>query len=141
MNPPCREGGFSLVEILIVLAIVALMSAVAVPLYDGHLRRARRAEARAALLQAAHHLEREATATGAYPAGALPAGLSDAAGGHYRITRAAPESELDGALRFTLRATPLGAQTRDDCGTFTLSSTGERGLLGNRASVSDCWHR
>lgn len=139
MNPPSR--GFSLVEMLIVLAMVAILGAVALPLYDAHMRRARRAEARAALLQAAHRLEREATATGAYPAGELPVSLATAAGGQYRITRLPPASEEDGALRFSLRAIPLGAQARDECGTFTLNSTGERGLVDNRAPVAVCWHR
>lgn len=141
MTRTASSPGFSLVEILCVLAMVALLGAVALPLYDGHVRRSRRAEARAALLQAAHRLEREATATGTYPAGDLPASQADVAGGRYRILRVAPASELDGALRFSLQAVPLGAQTRDDCGTFTLNSTGERGLLGNRAPVADCWHR
>ncbi|SFN15942.1 type IV pilin protein [Variovorax sp. OV329] len=133
--------GFSLVEILIVLAMVALLAAVALPMYDGHIRRARRAEARTALLQLAHRLEREATATGAYPPGELPASYADAAGGHYRISRVAPASDLDGALRFSLQAIPLGPQTRDDCGTLPLNSTGERGLIDNRAPVALCWHR
>ena len=141
MTRTCPSSGFSLIEVLVVLVMVAILGAVALPMYDGHVRRARRAEARAALLQAAHRLEREATATGAYPTGDLPASQASAAGGHYRILRVAPAGELDGALRFSLQAIPLGAQTRDDCGTFTLNSTGERGLLGNRASVKDCWHR
>ena len=141
MTRTASTHGFSLIEILCVLVLVALLGAVALPLYDGHVRRSRRAEARTALLQAAHRLEREATATGTYPAGDLPASQANAAGGHYRIVRIPPASELEGALHFSLQAVPLGAQTRDDCGTFTLNSTGERGLLGNRAPVADCWHR
>jgi len=141
MNTLRSPRGFTLVEILIVLALVAVLAAIALPLYDSHVHRARRAEARTALLQTAHRLEREASATGAYPSGELPASLASAAGAHYRITRLAPASELDGALRFSLQAIPVGAQARDDCGTFTLNSAGERGLVDNRAPVALCWHR
>lgn len=141
MNTTRLQHGFTLIELLIVLALVTLLMAVALPSYDAYVRRAHRTEARAALLQAAHRLEREATATGAYPKGELPPALATVPGGRYRIARLPSASDLEATTRFSLRAIPLGPQAQDDCGVFTLSSTGERGLAENRASVADCWHR
>lgn len=138
LHPFC---GFSLLELLIVLALLGILSAVALPAYDGYVRRAHRAEARTGLLQAAHRLEREATATGIYPNAALPESLATVPGGRYRIARTTPANATEAATRFTLSATPQAGQAKDPCGTFTLTSTGERGLANNTAAVADCWNR
>lgn len=144
MRAPERAArGFTLIEIFVVLGIVAIIAGVALPTYGDHVRRARRAKAQAGLLQVAHQLEREASATGTYPTGALPKDLAQLAGDAYRITRDPGGDAIEAATRFTLRATPSGAQAKDACGTFTLSNTGERGLAGQhpRTKVADCWNR
>ena len=137
-----RPGrAFSLIEMLVVLVLAAILASLALPAYDSYLRRAHRTEARSALLQAAHRLEREATATGSYANAQLPDALANTPGGSYRISRQPPLDALDAATRFTLHAVPQGGQATDACGTFTLTNTAERGLLGNKARVADCWNR
>lgn len=133
--------GFSLIEILVALVLLSIVASLALPAYNQHILRAHRAQARAGLLQAAHRLEREATAAGAYPNAELPEALASVTGNRYRISRQKPTSAIDAGIRFVLLATPQGAQASDPCGTFTLSSTGERGLIGNQAKVADCWNR
>lgn len=133
--------GFTLVEMLVVLLLLGIVASIALPAYNEQVRRSHRAEARTALLQVAHQLERQATAAGTYPDGDLPQALASVPGGRYRVSRQKPTDATDGALRFVLLATPLGAQADDRCGTFTLSNTGERGLRDNQAKVSDCWNR
>lgn len=133
-----RPGGFSLLELLYVVAITGLLAAVALPTYQGYVARARRVTGRAALMQAAHWLERVATATGEYPAtSAIPPGLLKSEGGHYRIaadTRPAA---------FTLTAEPSGSQAGDRCGTLGLLQTGERKITDAApdATVDACWNR
>lgn len=133
--------GFTLIEMLLVLLLLSILASVALPAYNEQVGRAHRAEARTGLLQAAHRLEREATATGAYPNVELPDVLATVPGGRYRISRQKPLDATDAGIRFILLAIPQAAQADDPCGTFTLSSTGERGLAGNRAKVADCWNR
>lgn len=138
---PRHARGFTLIEMLVVLLLLSIVASIALPAYNEQVRRAHRAEARTALLQAAHRLEREAIAAGAYPNADLPEALSAVPSGRYRISRRAPVDPADAAIRFVLLATPQGTQSTDRCGTFTLSSTGERGLAGNEAKVADCWNR
>ena len=133
--------GFSLIEMLVALLLLGIVASLAWPAYNQHVLRAHRAQARAGLLQAAHRLEREATAAGAYPNAELPDALASVPGNRYRISRQKPADATDAGIRFLLFATPQGAQASDRCGTFTLSSAGERGLISNEAKIADCWNR
>ncbi|RMX11317.1 type IV pilin protein [Vandammella animalimorsus] len=122
---------------MIVVAVVAILSAIAYPSYQEYVRRGHRAEARAGLLQAAQWMERAATAQGTYPLQAqFPAGLQAVPNGRYAISLIS----TDGAS-FTLTATPQGGQAGDRCGAYTLSNTGLRGANGSTsgAIVTECW--
>ncbi|MDM0112681.1 type IV pilin protein [Variovorax sp. J22R133] len=138
---PRTPWGFTLIEMVIVLAIVSIVTAIALPTFNEYVRRSHRAEARTGLLQAAHWLERAATANGIYPDGDLPDTLAKVPGGRYLIERTKPSDAKDAATRFELTATPQAAQSSDRCGIFTLTQAGERGLRANTASVADCWNR
>lgn len=135
-----RSQGFSLIELLIVLAVIALLVSLAWPGYQATLQRARRSDAREALLRGAQWLERVASIHGQYPeAAAYPATLALSAAGHYHI-RYAPSADL-GA--YTLTALRRGAQAQDRCGDFVLDQAGQRSLVGPAAGngVADCWQR
>jgi len=131
-----RHKGFTLIELMIVVAVVAILSAIAYPSYAEYVRRGHRAEARAGLLQAAQWLERAATATGTYPlTAAFPATLKAVPNNRYDIAAVS-----DGAT-FTLTATPKGTQTGDKCGNYTVTNTGLRGAKGVTTGdiVTECW--
>ena len=132
--------GFTLIELMIVVAVVGILSAIAYPSYTEYVRRGHRADARAGLLQVQQWLERAATATGTYPTN-LPSALTWTADNTKRYNIAFQAGNTTAA--YVLTATPKGAQTGDKCGTYTLSNTGVRGAAGKKSGESgynpDCW--
>ena len=132
--------GFTLIELMIVVAVVGILSAIAYPSYTEYVRRGHRADARAGLLQVQQWLERAATATGTYPT-SLPSALTWTADNTKRYDIAFQAGNTTAA--YVLTATPKGAQTGDKCGTYTLSNTGVRGAAGKKSGESgydpDCW--
>ena len=125
------QTGFTLVELVCVLAIMALLSAMAMPVYQRAQNRSQRQLAKLALYKAAQWMEQAATAQGAFP-GQLPDSIWRSAEMNYRL-------QLNSQpLSYQLTATPLGGQTTDPCGALTLNQTGQRGADGNAA---DCWAR
>jgi type IV pilus assembly protein PilE len=131
--PAARRGlGFSLVELMIVLAILAILAAIAVPFYNAYAMRTYRAEAQADLLSCAQGLERLAAVNFRYvtDAGTLPAlappvcdPLSERQG-RYTLGLTYPDGDDQ---RFVLRATPLDPGTMAGNGFLEYDDAGNRG--------------
>lgn len=130
-----RARGFSLIELMIVVAVIAILAAIAYPNYSEHVLKGRRAEGKATLAEAANRLERCFTRFNAY----TNAACDDAAslvseGGWYQI------SAVRGVTTYTLTAAPQGVQAiKDKCGSFTLTNTGVRGTSLVPPSGTYCW--
>lgn len=145
--PAGRLRGFTLIEAMIVVAVIAILAAIALPSYQEYVRRANRAEARSGLLQAAHWLERVATASGRYlredeVADSFPAAMTTVPSGTYTI-QLVPDDE---GRTYVLSATPQRAQVADKCGTVTLTQNGTRsvtiaGNTGSQTLIDECWGR
>ena len=134
-----RRGGFTLIELMLVLAIVAILTAIALPSYWRYVARAHRAEAKTALLQVAHWMERARTANGVYPVGETTDGMLVALKpAHYQLT-------LRGSTfsSFTVVAQRTGPMRTDVCGDLTLTHAGERGAEGYSVThvARECWGR
>jgi len=137
--------GFTLVEIVTVVAIVGILTAIALPQYFQSIARGHRSEARATLTHAAQWMERWRTERGGYQdplnlpnPPQLPAALqnSPASGTPvYNITVTTPT-----AATYLLTATPVGPMINDGCGNLTLDSTGLRGRSGT-LNMDLCWGR
>ena len=137
--PNSVQRGFTLIELMIVVAVLGILAAIAVPSYSEYVRRGHRSEARAALLQAAQWMERAATAGGQYPKANFPDSLKNISSDRYAISFSS-----DGST-FTLTATPQKGQANDKCGNYTLTNTGLRGANGKTAGAagydSSCWDK
>lgn len=139
-----RQDGFTLIELMIVVAIIGILGAIAYPSYTSYVQRAHRADAQAGLLQAQQWLERASTATGVYPT-ELPDALTWANDNSKRYTIGFADDNTE--MAFILEATPKqqGPQASDECGTYTLSHTGIRGAAGKKQGESSynasCWDK
>ena len=144
--PRRRAKGFTLVELMIAVAIVGILAAVAYPAYLQYIRKSRRADAKTALLDLAARQERYSSvnnvytnvpsqlgyvATGdVYPVNILSSGQANY---QLSVTVGAP------ATTYTATATPIGGQTLDGCGAYSISSLGVQSNAGNTVATADCW--
>lgn len=143
-------GGFTLIELMIVVAVIAILAAIAYPSYQDSVRKSRRADAKAVLLEAAQWMERFYTENNRYDQNRAGTAVTDATqfpgsglaeapkeGGtkYYDITISTVAQNS-----YTLQAAPKGAQSSDACKTLTLANTGARGVAGGATKTADeCW--
>jgi type IV pilus assembly protein PilE len=136
-RPATRAGvhGFTLVELMIVIAIVALLVGVALPSYRDHIRKSRRAEAQAYLMAIAGRQQQFLVDSRGYAATLatinIPAPANVVAA--YDVTLAAVTGPPP---TFLLTAAPKAGtdQTLERCGTLTIDQTGAK-----TASLTSCW--
>lgn len=116
-------GGFTLIELVIVLAIIAILAAIALPSYEAHVMKARRAQGKSDVLELSQLAERAYTVNRDYTTFTLPYTVSPNGTGApaaYNLTLATTTTT------YTLTATPTGAQASDICGILTLDQTGRK---------------
>jgi type IV pilus assembly protein PilE len=128
--------GFTLIELMIVVAIVAILAAFAYPSYQEQVRRTNRAEGVRTLLETAQRLERCYTEYNSYNHAScnVPATVPSEHG-HYTVNVATTAST------FTLTAGRAGTQASDRCGDFTYTNTGVKDIDNAESglTVADCW--
>jgi len=132
------NGGFSLIEVLIVLVIVAILASIAVPSYRSSMLKSHRTDAKDALLSAAAMQERLYMQNNQYSADVDDIGGSESPDGYYTISVVQPGDVI---TRYVLTASVAGKQTDDtQCARFTLNQAGLRKAFDiDGADASKCW--
>jgi type IV pilus assembly protein PilE len=163
----CKQTGLTMIELVIVMALIAILSAIGYPIYAEQVAKTRRSDAQGALLAFANAMERHAAAnptTGydgagdGYDAGP-PRVLGNRVGApdadvfpreaplnstekFYDLSIQAVTMDGNYGRAYVIQAVPKGRQVNDDCGTFTLSSQGVRALINRPAGFDPdaaCW--
>lgn len=135
-------GGFSLIELMIVVAIVAILAAIAYPAYTSQVVESRRADGKAKLLEVMQAQERAYTTSSTYETDLTNLGYSASSApsdeGWYVISAASCGSGIAECVALT--ATPQGAQASNDteCANLTINSRGVKGISGT-GTVAECW--
>ena len=133
------SAGFTLIELMITVAIVGILVSIAYPSYQDSIMKSRRVDAQGALMGFANAMERYYTVNNTYPSAGttgIYAATSPVDGGtaYYNLSISASTSSA-----YQIQAAPTGAQATDKCGTLTLDQTGARGFNGTGMTHLDCW--
>ncbi len=123
--------GFTLIEVMIVVAIIAIVAAIALPSYQSQTRDARRAECASVLMTARQQMERHYSKNYTY-VGAAAGTTFQSSTDYYNITMPEPT-----ATTFTITCAPQGDQANDGCGNLTLNQAGIK--TAQNGTVANCW--
>lgn len=121
------SSGFTLIELMIVVAIVAILATIAYPSFADQMRKSRRAEAMASIQDGQLRMERWRVDHASFAG----SGLAIADTTHYKFEIAA-----DGNM-YSIKATPQGGQAKDSCGTLTLGRNGS--AVTKTPTTGNCW--
>lgn len=120
-----KQNGFSLIELLVVVAVLGIIAAIAYPPYLSHLQAGYRLDAQRILLEQSHLLERSYSRQGEYPAS-----FNIASSSHYDFSYQRVDAQTDAYL---LTASPK--TTGFPCGSLTLNQQGIKTAAGG----ATCW--
>ena len=139
---PAVQRGFTLIEVMIVVAILAVIAAIAFPSYMESVRKSRRADAKSALMAASQAMEKYFTERQTYVNATLGSNATDvykttSPDGYYTLSFSVAST----ASAYSLQAAPTAGkgQTNDKCGTFSINQAGAKGVSGGSLNAAACW--
>jgi type IV pilus assembly protein PilE len=131
-----QQRGFTLIELMVVMVVLAILTAIAYPSYTNQVLKSRRADGIAALNHKAMQMESCRSDNATY-VGCPAEAASTSVDGYYDIV--APVSSVT-ATAYAFVATPRGAQLKDTkCTSLSLDSQGTRGYTGSAPDADTCW--
>jgi type IV pilus assembly protein PilE len=124
----------TLIELVIVMAVMGILVATAVPSYRSHMLRVHRTEAIRILLQASMCQERVYASNGSYDTNRCQPGSEYK---QYQLSYTPADTQ---SRMYMAMATPIGAQLDDPCGSLSLDQNGTRNISGVNISSMKCWN-
>lgn len=132
-----KNNGFTLIELMITVAIVGILSAIALPAYNEYIVKTRRSLAASCLLEQAQSMERVFTTSMSYASATLPSitCTSDLSGTYtFEFATSQPTANT-----YVINAQPTGGQINDTkCATLGIDQTGTKSISGTK-TVAECW--
>ena len=125
-----KTSGFTLIELMIVVAIVAILAMIAYPSFVDQMRKSRRAEAVASIQDAQLRLERWRVDNPSFAGSGIV--IPDTTHYKFKIT-----ADAATANNYSIEADPQGGQDKDSCATLTLERAGN--VVTKKATGSNCW--
>jgi len=146
-----KQRGFTLIELMIAVVVIAIIAAVGFPSYQEYIARGKRAEGKSALLRAAQQMERFYSLNNCYPSNTATCGSAASSAAALTVASIPNASSTDPSIpgayaisvtttpqAFTLTATPNYTDTM--CGTLTLTNANLKGESGTD-TVQNCWSK
>jgi type IV pilus assembly protein PilE len=141
-----RQTGFTLIEMMIVVAIAAILVSIAATAYTSEIRKSRRTDARNALLDIAAREERYLSVSNSYSANATDVGYSgvwpqNVTNNYYQVSVSAPDTvnQPNTAVSFIATATAINAQASDTaCTSLSVNQLGVQTSTGS-GTAATCW--
>ena len=130
-----QSHGFTLIELMVTVAIIGILAAIAYPSYVQYVQRANRSDAEAIMQENAQFVERYFTTTGTYVGAVLPT-LQSPKSGTAKFALSLAATAVPPA--YTITATPTGGYADLLCGTLTMDQLGGTTNTGSGA-LADCW--
>jgi type IV pilus assembly protein PilE len=140
------EEGFTLIELMITVAIIGILAAIAYPQYSNYVMRSRRTDAKTALLGVASSEEQffsmnnqysQVPTNLGYAGAAFPVNVITSGKAYYQLT----VTINVGGTTYSASATPVagGPQAADPCGTFAIDQSGAQTVSGASLTAAECW--
>lgn len=126
------KNGFTLIEMMIVVALIGILAAIAIPNYTNYLIKARRTDVQTSLMKYAQDMERYYSVNGKYVSSGTDCGIDEPVTTDYYSFSVSCSS----ASTFTITATPINTKSQKNDGTQTLDNTGARGGSVNNGNWS-----
>jgi type IV pilus assembly protein PilE len=135
-----RQHGFTLIEVMIVVAVLGIIVAIAYPSYTEQVRKSRRAEGMGELLELADRMERFYSDRGTYAGASLGNAATDVYPSSTTKAYYTLSITSQTATDFSVSSAPTskGDQNKDKCGTFTLTAQGTKSV-SNSGYYDQCW--
>lgn len=133
--------GFTLLEMMVVVAIIAILTAVSIPIYQGFITKSKRSAASVCLLESAHFLERNYTLAMRYDQDSSGNDISmPATSCRQSLSQDYTFSVVSDETTYTLSAIPKGIQASRDteCGTLSINEESQKTVSGTKP-VGQCW--